>query len=128
MPGLVAALFERYTIPMKRLLIIAVLLGAVSQSTYASMPLVGCQMTMTMPCCSMKDCGDCHMKQSTTERDQEAVQSAYVRASFSQVVLQRQNAAVVSPVPGTLKPQRKNPSAFSESPGDLYDLYSDYRL
>jgi len=112
---------------IKRLLVIAVLLGTLGQPTYASMPLVGCPMAMAVPCCPTKDCGECQMRQSTTDRDQEAFQLAFVKVSFSQAVLQR-NTAAVSPASGTLKPEKRNPSASSESPGDLYDLYSDYRL
>lgn len=112
---------------MKRLLILVLLLGVVSQPARASTPLLGCQMAMPLACCPMKDCGGCHMKSSATDLDQEAAQPSFLRVSSSQAVLQP-STTVVSSASGISQSEKESSLALSESPGHLYDLYSDYRL
>lgn len=111
---------------MKRLLVLTILLGVVATPAYASIPLLGCQMTMPIACCPVKDCGDCHMKPLAAGQDQEVVWPSHVKVSFLQAAFRTSTA--VPPAPKISKPGQKDPSGPSESPGPLYDLYSDYRL
>ena len=114
---------------MKRFLVSALLIClAFSQPASASLPLAGCEIGKAASYCPIEHCGDCHMNPTTaTGHAQEAIQVASAKISLSQSVL-RFDSEVISVETGTDQSEKDTANNPSESPGKLYDLYSDYRI